>query len=143
MGYEWAHSGSVRLKPGTTLQDVLNLFPCDSDEPHLPLHPSGVAELEDGQVWIKVEHDFLEYRADGDRRTLDEAMTDFLKSVAHGCAADGWIDYEIGDYEVPYGPTELARALARLESARFAQEAATREVSLAEEHVRRISAAQA
>ena len=135
MSYDWAHRGSVQLKPGTTLQDILNLFPCEDEDPHLPLTLTGEAELEDGAVWIKVQDDFLEYRADGDSLDIDQAVTDFLRAVAEQLAAEGWIDYEIEDYEVPHGPTELARARARLESARSALKAAEGEVAIAQSEV--------
>ena len=138
MGYEWAHRGSVRLRPGVTLQDVLNLYPCDDDEPHLPLTTTGEAKLEAGHVWLKVDSDSLEYRADGGSFHLDEAVTDFLKAVADQLAAEGWVDYEIEDFEVPFGPTELARAQARLQSARAAISAAQQELASAAAEVRRL-----
>jgi hypothetical protein len=126
-----------------TLQDVLNLYPCDDDEPHLPLTTTGEAEFEAGHVWLKVDPGSLEYRADGDSFHLDEAVTDFLKAVADHLAAEGWIDYEIEDFEVPFGPTELARAQARLQSARVAISAAQQELASAEAEVRRLEHLQA
>jgi hypothetical protein len=143
MGYEWAHSGTVRLQSGATLQDVLNRYPCADEEPHLPLTPAGEAELEDGHVWLKVDGDFLEYRADGDSSHLDQGVTDFLQAVADELAAEGWIDYEIEDFEVPFGPTELARARARFESARSGLLAVQHELASAEAEVRRLEGAQA
>ncbi|HEX4095166.1 MAG TPA: hypothetical protein VHX64_00490 [Caulobacteraceae bacterium] len=143
MGYEWAHSGSVKLRPGTTLQDVLNLYRCNDDQPHLPLTESGEAELEEGHVWLKVDSEFLDYRADGDSFHLDEEVTGFLGAVADELAAEGWIDYEIEDFEVPFGPTPLARAQARLQSARSATKAVQKELVFAEAEVRRLQDAQA
>ncbi len=143
MGYEWAHSGSVRLRSGATLQDVLNLYPCEDDEPHLPLTLTGEAELEDGHVWLKVDGDVLEYSADGDGSYLDEAVTNFLQAVADTLAVGGWIDYEIEDFEVPFGSTELARARAHFESARLATQSAQQELASADAEVRRLESAQA
>ena len=143
MGYEWAHSGSVRLRSGATLQDVLNLYPCDDDEPHLPLTPIGEAELESGHVRLKLDSDLLEYWADGDKWDLDQTVTDFLQSVADTLAAEGWIDYEIEDFEVPFGPSELSRARARLESAQAAMLATQQELASAEAEVRRLEIPQA
>jgi hypothetical protein len=138
MGYDWAHRGSVRLKPSSTLQDVLNLYPCGDAEPHLPLTPDGEIELEDGHVSIEVSGDMLVYSADGDSIALDDMVTTFLTEVAEELAAEGWIDYELEDFEVPYGPTELLRARARLQSAKGALESAQRAVASAEADVRRL-----
>lgn len=143
MGYEWAHSGSVRLRSGAALQDVLNLYPCEADQPHLPLTPNGEAEFEDGQVWLKVDDGFLEYKAEGDSWWLDETMTEFLRSIAAALAAEGWIDYEVEDFEVPYGPTERSRTQARLESAQTATTRAQQELALVTAAVRRLEQPQA
>jgi hypothetical protein len=143
MGYEWAHNGSVQLAPGTTLQDVLNLFPCDDEEPHLPLTPEGEAELADGRVWISLKGGWLEYRADGDRSWLDEEVTTFLTAVADKVAAEGWIDYELEDHPVPYGPTELARAEARLREVDLSVRCAEGELAAAKAEIERLRAGQA
>jgi len=143
MGYEWAHSGFVELKPGTTLQDVLNLFPCDDEEPHLPLTPEGEAELAEGQIRISLRGGLLEYRAEGDRAWLDEQVTAFLTAVADELAAEGWIDYEREDYPVPYGATELARAEARLKEAEASVRCAETELATAKAEIARLGPAQA
>ncbi len=138
MGYEWAHYGSVRLKPGTALQQVLDLFPRgDEAEPQLPLDTEGELTLADGDVWIKLEAEVLEYRADGHSGSLDDQVCGFIEALAETLAAEGWIDYEIGDYEVVHGPTELARAQAKLESARSAFESAQTALAKAEAEMRR------
>lgn len=141
MSYEWAHSGTVDLKPGTTLQHVLNLFPCDGDEaPHLPLTPKGEAELAGGGVWLRVEADQLSYRTGGYGVDLDDQVIGFLEAVAAELAAKGWIDYELEDYEVAYGPSDVAKASAKVESARSAVNSAQTALAAAEDELRRASA---
>ena len=142
MSYEWAHYGSVQLKPNTALQQVLNLYTCDAeDEPRLPLHTTGEVSLEGGDVWIRLDGDLLEYRAEGFSGSLDDQVCDFLKALAAELAVEGWIDYEVEDYEVAYGPSELACAEARLESARRGLESARAAVVRAEEEIRKLTAA--
>ncbi len=136
MGYEWVHEGSVQLKAGSTLEHVLNLFPDeDGNDPRLPLRSEGEVELLGGDVWIKVESGFLEYRASGDRGVLDDQVTEFLEAVARERAVEGWIDYQVEDFQVAYGPSEFARAEAKLISARGALRSAQSAVAAAEEEL--------
>ena len=138
MSYEWAHYGSVRLKPNTALQQVLNLYPCEeAEEPHLPLHAMGEVSLEGGDVWIRVDGDLLEYRCGGIGGSLDDQVCVFLRSVADELAAEGWIDYEVDEEEIAYGPSPLACALARVESARRGLEFAQATLLRTEEELRR------
>ncbi len=144
MSYEWAHYGSIQLKPGTALQEVLNLFPCEQNtEPQLPLHSEGEVSFANGDVWISLEGGLLEYRAGGYSWALDEQVTQFLQSLADNLAAKGWIDYEVEDHEVAFGPTELARAQARVARARSGLQMAEAALANAEEELQRMGGAEA
>lgn len=140
MSYEWAHYGSVRVQPGTAFQEVLNLYQCEEgEEPHLPLHGEGEVSLEGGDVWIRLAGDVLEYRAEGHSGLVDDQVCEFLKAVAVEVAAEGWIDYELDDFEVAYGPSELARAQAKVESARHGLQLAQSSLVRAEEELQRLT----
>ena len=142
MSYEWTHGGMVRLKPDTTLQQVLNLFPQEEGtDPLLPLDAMGEVELADGHVRIEVEADTLQYQADGDSGWLDDDVETFLEAVAEELAAEGWIDYQIDDFEVAYGPSERARVQAMVESARSRLNSAQDALAAAEDVYRRLAGA--
>ncbi len=142
MSYEWAHGGVVRLKPGATLQQVLNLFPReDGAEPLLPLDAEGEVELADGHVRIEVEADTLQYQADGDSGWLDDDVEAFLEALAEALAAEGWIDYQIDDFEVAYGPSERARVQAMVDSARSRLNSAQDALAAVEDVYRRLTGA--
>ncbi len=99
MPYARARYGTVRLKAGASLQDVLDCFPLGMDErPRPQVGASGEASLAGGAMWVRVEGGVLEYRSEGEGDRRGHQVEVFLMVVARELAEEVWVDHAFSCY---------------------------------------------
>lgn len=132
MGIETARSGTIPLKEGVTLEQVVRLWITDEDDEIYP-------KITDGNLWsddyttFTLDDRDLYYEFNGDSSWYSEQSDSFLKAAATELAGAGWWDRDRswdGDgEETAFAPNKREELVLKRNAAHIALAEAQRQLT--------------